>query len=258
MAKDNSASYAKIGFIVILGLAAIVATVAYFGGWADGSDEILIETYYNYPVSGLSAGSPITFRGVKVGSVKEVSFVGRYYPAANEADREKIHIVFSVDTDLMGLGRYASAEHSLEQKVKLGLRATVRSNGITGLSRLELDYPRTPHDPAPISWIPRNIMIPPAPSMFENFADSLTRTVNHLNRMNLPALGSNLTEIVESTAKLTSDLDILVVSSAPQINVILENLSAVSASLREFADEIRETPSLLLRSRDNEPLEETR
>ena len=101
-------------------------------------------------------------------------------------------------------------------------------------------------------------MIPPAPSMFENFADSLTRTVNHLNRMNLPSVGSNVTEIVESTAKLTSDLDVLVETSTPQIGVILENLSAASASLREFADEIKENPSLLLRSRDNEPLEETR
>ena len=258
MARDNSPSYAKIGFIVILGVAAIVATVAYFGGWVNGSKEILLETYYNYPVSGLSEGSPITFRGVKVGSVRAVSFVGRDYPTANEADREKIHILFSVDTDLMGLGQDASAARALEQKVKMGLRATVRSNGITGLSRLELDYPRTRQDPAPISWNPRHTMIPPAPSMFENFADSLTRTVNHLNRMNLPSVGSNVTEIVESTAKLTSDLDVLVETSTPQIGVILENLSAASASLREFADEIRENPSLLLRSRDNEPLEETR
>lgn len=258
MAKDNSPSYAKIGFVVILGLAAIVATVAYFGGWAGGSDEILLETYYNYPVSGLSAGSPITFRGVKVGSVKGVSFVGRDYPTANEADREKIHIVFSVDANLMGLGQDESAERSLEQKVKMGLRATVRSNGITGLSRLELDYPRASHDLPRISWNPNRIMIPPAPSMFENFADSLTRTVNHLNRMNLPKVGSNVTEIVESTAKLTSDLDVLIENSTPQINVILENLSAASISLREFANEIKENPSLLLRSRDDKPLEETR
>ena len=52
MSRENSLSYAKIGFIVVVGLAAIIATVAYFLGYAKTSTEMLVETYYDKPVSG--------------------------------------------------------------------------------------------------------------------------------------------------------------------------------------------------------------
>ncbi len=94
--------------------------------------------------------------------------------------------------------------------------------------------------------------------MLESLSDSLTKTANHLSSMNLPQLGSNVVATVETTAKLTSNLNELVEYSAPDIKEILENLSMASVSLRVFADEIRDNPSLLLRSREEEALEETK
>lgn len=258
MARENSPSYAKTGFMVFLGIGAIAATIAYFGGWARGADEIHLETYYENPVSGLSVGSPVSFRGVAVGSVKSVSFIGRDYPMAKGKDREKIHIVFSVNTALLGLEKGEAGAADLERKVKMGLRATLRSNGITGLSRLDLDYPLNVREPKAISWSPKRVFVPPALSMFENLSDSLTRTVNHLNRMNLPEVGSNLTATVASSARLTANMNDVVETAKPRLDEILDNLSAASASLRELADEVKSNPSLLLRSRDEEPLEETR
>lgn len=258
MSRENSPSYAKIGFIVVVGLAAIVAVAAYFLGYAKISTEMLVETYYDKPVSGLSVGSPVSFRGVKVGSVKSISFIGRDYPTASETDREKIHIVFSVDTELAGLGEGQDAAAALENKVRSGLRATLRTNGITGLSRLDLDYPSVLREQSPITWSPRNVFVPPEPSLLESLSDSLTKTANHLNRMNLPQLGSNVVATVEATSELASNLNELVEYSSPDIKTILENLSMASASLRVFADEIRENPSLLLRPREEEALEETK
>lgn len=258
MSRENSPSYAKIGFIVVVGLAAIVAVAAYFLGYAKISTEMLVETYYDKPVSGLSVGSPVSFRGVKVGSVKSISFIGRDYPTASETDREKIHIVFSVDTELAGLGEGQDAAAALENKVRSGLRATLRTNGITGLSRLDLDYPSVLREQSPITWSPKNVFVPPEPSLLESLSDSLTKTANHLNRMNLPQLGSNVVATVEATSELTSNLNELVEYSSPDIKAILENLSMASASLRVFADEIRDNPSLLLRPREEEALEETK
>lgn len=258
MSRDNSASYAKTGFIVFLGIGAIAATIAYFGGWARNGSDILVETYYEKPVSGLSVGSSVTFRGVPVGTVKSVSFIGRDYPTANELDREKIHIVFSLNTALLGIESGDIGVAEIERKAKAGLRATLRSNGITGLAGLELNYPRNVREAKPISWAPTRAFIPPALSMFENLSDSLTRTVNHLNRMNLPQVGSNLTATVESAALLTANMNGLVESSRPKLDEILDNLASASASLKDFVEEVKSNPSLLLRSRDEEPLEETR
>ena len=258
MARENSASFAKVGFIFFLGIAAIFAVVAYFGGWAGESRDIIAETYYEKPVSGLSVGSTVTFRGVPVGLVKSVSFVGRDYPAATENDREKIHITFTVNTELLGIegGDIGAAE--FERKVKAGLRATLRSNGITGLSGLELNYPRNMHGVKPISWTPKHVFIPPALSMFENLSDSLTRVVNHLNRMDLPKVASNLTSTVESASKLTGNVNELIESVKPNIGEVLENLAAGTASLREFVEDVKNNPSLLIRPRENEQPSETK
>lgn len=258
MAKENSASFAKVGFAFFIGAAAIAAAVAYFGGWARDAHDIIAETYYENPVSGLSVGSAVTFRGVPVGTVKSVSFIGRDYPSAGERDREKIHIVFSVNAGLLGIESGAIGESDLERRAKAGLRATLRSNGITGLSGLELNYPRQAHDVKPISWTPKHVFIPPALSMFENLSDSLTRVVNHLNRMNLPKVAGNLASTVESASMLAGNVNELIDSAKPDIGEILENLSAASVSLREFAEEVKNNPSLLFRSRDGEQLPETK
>ena len=83
MAADNHAHYRRIGFTVILGIVAIQATLVYLGGVGNSAHEILVETYYDNSVSGLSVGSDVNFRGVKLGTVKEISrrMVFRPYPA---------------------------------------------------------------------------------------------------------------------------------------------------------------------------------
>ena len=76
MANDNHTSYRRIGFAVFSGAIAIVLSLIYLGGIRGRGDEILVETHYDKPVSGLSVGSVVNFRGVKVGEVREISFVG--------------------------------------------------------------------------------------------------------------------------------------------------------------------------------------
>ena len=79
MARDNHASYTRIGLTVVIGVVAIVATLIYLGGMRGRGSEILVETYYDKPVAGLSVGSVVNFRGVKIGEVRELSFVGNKY-----------------------------------------------------------------------------------------------------------------------------------------------------------------------------------
>ena len=60
----NQANYAKIGFAVAAGAAAIVATLVYLGGALGKSDVIYAESYFDTQVSGLSVGSAVNLRGV--------------------------------------------------------------------------------------------------------------------------------------------------------------------------------------------------
>ena len=183
----NQANYSKIGFAVVAGAAAIVLTLVYLGGALGKGEVVYAETYSDAPVSGLSVGSAVNLRGVKVGEVKEISFVGSEYDEAKGDDIPKIYILIAFTTSKMRTTEDEDPEEHLREFVKKGIHATVTSSGVTGLSKIELNFPRTPIETRPISWRPRHVCIPPAPSMLESFADSAARLMNQLNRMDFVA-----------------------------------------------------------------------
>ena len=120
--NTNRANYITVALTIIVGLAAIFASLLYFGGLA-GQDEVdFAETYYNHSVAGLSVGSEVNFKGVKIGEVKEISFVGAKYDEAAENDREKINILFCVKRNQLELKRGCRAEETLQSLIKRRLR----------------------------------------------------------------------------------------------------------------------------------------
>ena len=70
MANDNRPRYARIGFVVLLGALATAGALVYLGGFERGDMQYLVESYYDNPVSGLSVGSSVNVRGVKVRALR--------------------------------------------------------------------------------------------------------------------------------------------------------------------------------------------
>ena len=68
---------------------------------------------------------------------------------------------------------------------------------------------------------------------------------------------SNLATVAESVSKISQDVSGLVESQKSTVGDMFSSLEQTSRSLREFADEVKDNPSLLLRPRDPEPLPET-
>lgn len=315
----NHENYAKIGFAVVAGVVAIVATLVYLGGADAGQGIVFAETYSDSPVSGLSVGSDVNLRGVKVGEVREISFIGTEYPEAAGADIPKIHILMAFTPRKMRKSGDVEPEEHLRELVSRGLHATVASSGVTGLSKIELNFPRSEIAPREISWRPRYVCIPPAPSMLESFSDAAAKFMNQVNKMDFSSVWSNVSSVAESAARVAGNVDRLVedekdgvaaivrkldetatsakaltvglkdqigkidlssawsnVSSvaesaaraAGNIDRLVENekenvaeivrkLDEAAASAKEFADELKDNPSLLIRANDAEPLPET-
>ncbi len=259
MASDNHANYSRIGFAIVVGIAAIIGTLVYLGGFGDYGNELPAETYYDTPVSGLAVGSPVNFRGVKVGEVRRISFVGSDYPEVASPDGQKIRIVMAFDLRLIRIADGREPEEHLRRMIDGGLRATVTSSGITGLSRIELNYPKT--DVAAterLPWKAEYIVIPSAPSLLDSFSDAATKVMNQINRMDFTGTWSNIAAIAESAAKLTANVNDLVESQKAGVNDIVENIDSASRAIRELSQSLQENPSLLLRPNDPQPLPETR
>ena len=259
MSADNHANYARIGFAVFIGLVATVLTLMYIGGVGESFNRVKAETYYDFPVNGLSVGSAVNFLGVKVGEVSEISFVtAAYDDAVSREDAQRIRIVMSFNPKVFDLG--SSEEESVEAirgYVNLGMRATVSANAITGLARVDLNIRESPLPPAELTWRPRHPLIPPQPSLLTSFSATATRFMDKVNRTDFSQLASNVTTVVESMAKVSANLSEMIEGQRAGFVSIMNHLDEFGASASALADELRMNPSLLLRPRDPAPLSET-
>lgn len=257
MANENRASYAKIGFTVLIGVFAIAFALVYFAGLDDRSQELLVETYYDTPVSGLSVGSSVNFRGVKIGEVRAIEFFGRVYNGvANLGESQRICVLMAIMPRKFGISREQSLE-ILKGFVANGLRATVALNGVTGLSRIELGIPDAPVELAPINWTPRYLVIPPQPSLLESFSASATKLMNAANKMDFQSVWSNLSAVASSTASIAANADKLLVEQRAGIGSIVKNIDEAAEAVNSLVERLKDNPSLILRSSAPDKLEET-
>src|SRR5262249_42785718 len=69
----NQTNYYKLGAFVLAGLTLSMALLIWLGAadWNRAAGRLV--TYFDEAVQGLEAGSPIKFRGVTVGTVREIS-----------------------------------------------------------------------------------------------------------------------------------------------------------------------------------------
>ena len=261
MAKDNHASYTRIGLTVVVGVVAIVASLIYLGGMRGRGNEILIETYYDKPVAGLSVGSVVNFRGVKIGEVREISFVGTKYVVEGE-DGSRIYILMALDGNALAAADVDDAEFAarIQRNVATrGLRVSVASSGITGLSRIECDFNKLENlDPVqPLTWTPRHVYVPSKISLLDNIAVAATKVLNQINRMDLNTVWSNINSSVESIAVATESARTMIQSRQGDVDRILDDLSETSVSLKGLSAELKRNPSLIIRERTPARLDET-
>lgn len=258
MDGGNEASFAKIGLFLLTGMLLIAGTLVYVGSSRGEKNEFFVETYFKNDVSGLDKGSAVNFRGVRVGSVKEISFVGAEYENVPPYQARNIYVLLALDTKRCRIGKKdGDPSMFIRRLLEHGLHATVSSSGITGLSRIELNFPKTEVQDEKVSWEPRHMLIPPAPSILESAADSASRVLRQLDKMDFVGVWSNMVRITSSVATLCEDVGEIVETERGRIGSFMENMDGAASSLRAFSETINENPSLLLRSRDAEPLEET-
>ncbi len=66
----------KIGLFAFFGVALVVTGLLVFGVWSNLKKSSLFETYVTTDVSGLSVGSAVELRGVRVGKVTALDLPG--------------------------------------------------------------------------------------------------------------------------------------------------------------------------------------
>ncbi len=160
----------KLGLFVVVGLVLSLGAVVYLGAASFGRDNVSYQTYFDEPVQGLDVGSPVEFRGVKVGQVAAIGIA---------PDRRHIAVTLALFTEeLRGLGlMQRDAEHGTERiDVPPDLRVQLVGQGITGLKALQLDFFDVEQHPPPKLTFPLpERYIPSAPSTLKVLEESVTK-----------------------------------------------------------------------------------
>ncbi len=180
---STKANYLKIGVFVICTVIVLVAGTIVLSAGILKRDTLMLETYINESVQGLSVGSPVMRNGVQIGRVKEITFVthvpeyGQSYGTEGFDTYSKyVMLVMVIDkSTFLPVPENEQIRVIVERWIQNGLRLKLSYQGITGIAYVEADFDMGRYLPMEIGWEPKYIYIPSAPSMFISFTQSIER-----------------------------------------------------------------------------------
>ncbi|MFO1303557.1 MAG: MlaD family protein [Burkholderiales bacterium] len=209
---SQRANYFKLGLFVIGSIVAGILVLVIIGSGRWFERRVIIETYFKESVQGLDIGSKLKYRGVTIGEVTKITFTyTRYQLDLPITQRERFVLVEAqVQPRLLG-GRAAAGDWTNPENAKMevdkGLRLRLASQGITGLSFLDLDYIEPPPPVLPISWTPENVYIPSAPSQFTAVVNAAQDVMEKLHRIDFEATVARIDRLLDTTNDRLAAID---------------------------------------------------
>ena len=190
----------KLGLFTLGGLLLLVAGLLAFGARSYFVQTSVFETYIAGDVPGLAVGSSVELRGVRVGKVRKIDFSWNQY---EETDPSYVVVEFEMRDDVTPLPPGAARSEMLQSAIKRGLRARLKSQGITGTSLLSLEYLKPAENPpAQVPWTPKHIYIPAAPSQLGELLASIEKSLRNFERLDFSALNELLQSDLKSVGQV--------------------------------------------------------
>ena len=181
---------------MILGGIALLVGLIWFLAGSQISHGTLFETYFSESVQGLEVGAAVKYRGVTIGRVTDIGLTSAEYGGRQPIQLERntyrlVFVRYAVDTKKVGQMPDTS------EAVSLGLRIRLASQGITGLSYLELDFVNPARYPAQdVPWQPMATYIPSMPSTFAQVQDAAQQVLAKLSQVDIDALATQVTGLL--------------------------------------------------------------
>ena len=131
-----SAKPAAVGGFVLGALIIVVVAILFFGGPQAFSSKTKAVVYFDGSVGGLGPGSPVTFRGVRVGSVSAVALL-----VDAKRMKARIPVQLKLEPDRVTLVSGSTGPAMLRRLIEAGLKARLESESlVTGQMLVDLDF----------------------------------------------------------------------------------------------------------------------
>ncbi len=262
MSNNSNPNYFRLGIFVLAAIGVLVAVILIFGSGKFFRSSFYVETYIKQSVTGLDTGAAVRFRGVKLGQVTFIGLTGDSYekdlPLLDRREYVMVRMqIFgdSVDSeDFSGL-------------IKNGLRARVKSMGITGVNYIEFDFSSSAsqYPSLPYSWDAKYPVVPSMPNQADEIISGIQKLIIALNEVNIDgtqkkfdALLVNLNTLMAGSAKdnqglitTVKDLNVLLeriakVTDKDQLNILVRELVATMVALQQTVSSIQGDTSVTM------------
>lgn len=251
--RNVDANYFKIGSFVIVGIAIIILAFLIFGSHRLFERTVYLETYFDESVQGISIGTPVKYRGLQIGYVKDISFTSEVYRFHEKSplklQNRTIFVKLAITSKLFTELSDKEISELLATEVAAGLRVKLAMQGLTGTSYLELNYvevnnknnkPFTPH------WKTQNLYIPSATSTISQLSENVQQILSELKDVDFKKIFDDVDGLTNSLNVLSGNADNYVAKISDPSVATLNSLRAVSNSLRALVEHIKPAPSQLL------------
>jgi ABC-type transporter Mla subunit MlaD len=223
----------RIGLFVLTAAALLIAALFAIGLKAYFGKHDIFETYLSGKVENLSVGALVKLRGVTIGKVSAIEFIGTEYPEFKE---QYVLIRFEVPQGTVWRAKRDQLQGVLDREIAQGLRARVQSQGFLGTDILALEYvdPRV-YPVEPIPWIPKNYFIPSAPSQFNRLLASLEKSLRHAEDLDFADLLDRANKLIDEANRLARN------ANQVDFGQLGTNAGSLLVDLRETAHGLQRT-----------------
>jgi phospholipid/cholesterol/gamma-HCH transport system substrate-binding protein/paraquat-inducible protein B len=229
MSNNSNPNYFRLGVFVLAAIAVLISVILIFGSGQLFKKSFYVETYIKQSVTGLDVGAAVRFRGVKIGQVSMIGLTGDMYEKDIPFNERRQYVIVRMQI----FGKNVN-EQQISDFVKSGLRARVKSMGITGVNYIEFDFlPKSANENSelPYVWKPEYPVVPSLPNQADEIISGIQKLIDALNDMNIDgtqkkfdALLGNLNILMAGNGKDNQGL----INSVKDMNVIMERIAKVT------------------------------
>jgi paraquat-inducible protein B len=179
-------------------------------------------SYFDEAVTGLEVGSPISFRGVKIGNVSAIDVA---------PDRRHVEVTYQLGVRVLHRLGLAGTSNGKETKLSVppDLRVQLASTGLTGTKYLQIDFFPSATPPPVLPFPVPDNYIPATPSTMKNLEDAVVRAVDMIPLLTeeLGSMATRLNSILDDVhrrgiparaAAAISDTDQLVLKLSTKLD----------------------------------------
>lgn len=242
-----------IGAFVVGAVALLIAGILAFGSGDYFAPKGKAVLFFDGSLSGLDVGSPVTFRGVKVGTVTNIVI---QYDAQKQQLR--IPVFIELNPQKFRIIRGTRSESNIKELVQRGLRAQLQVQSlVTGQTSVNFDFfPDTP-----IRFVDSDMGVPQLPTIASsidvlkaNIADVLAK----INKLPLEQLSNELLKTVAQANSLLKESSGIITGAGSLVTDLQAQVKPLSDSLLGASNEaslMMQEARKRLELREGEPLQ---